>query len=64
MIDVATGNPVDGQRWPASTFWMGCCGDMSFTIERGGAVITSEVTSLQVFMPVAFESLEDRDVTL
>lgn len=64
MIDVATGQPVDGQRWPAGTFWMGCCSDMSFTIERGGAVITSDVTSLQVFLPVAFESLETATVTL
>ena len=64
MIDVATGRQVDGQQWPQSTFWMGCCGDMSFTIERGGAVITSDVTSLQVFLPIAFELLETASVAL
>lgn len=64
MIDLATGQPVEGQRWSGDTFFMGCCADMSFTTNDGGVVITSDVTSLQVFLPVAFESLETAIVRL
>lgn len=55
MIDVATGEPVDGQVWAGEVppFSTGCCGDPSFTMIDGDAALTSSGPVLTLFVPLA-----------
>src|SRR5690606_11301283 len=50
MIDVSTGEAVEGQVWPDGTFHGGCCGEPSFTAARGGVVLTSDGQVLEMFV--------------
>lgn len=52
LIDAVTGEAIDGQTWPPGTFLQGCCGDPAFTRADGGAVLTSDGSSLRVFLPL------------
>jgi hypothetical protein len=53
MIDVSTGVPVEGQSWPQSTFFAGCCGEPSFTVAEGGVALTSDGNRLSLYVPAA-----------
>ena len=53
LLDVRTGNPVEGQTWPQGTFHAGCCGEPSFTVADGGALLTSDGHRLSLFVPAA-----------
>jgi hypothetical protein len=53
MIDLTTGDPVAGQTWTDPTFFLGCCANPEFTIAEGGVVLTSDGTSVDVYVPAA-----------
>jgi hypothetical protein len=63
MLDVSTGEAVEGQVWPAGTFHGGCCGEPSFTAAHGGVVLTSDGSVLELYVPAA-AATSTVDVTL
>lgn len=64
VIDVVSGEVVEGQRWTEPMpFLVGCCGDPAFTVVDGDSVLTSDGTTLQLFVPAA-DAAPTVDVTL
>jgi hypothetical protein len=53
MIDVTTGEPIEGQAWPEMPFIVGCCGEPVFTTLDGGVVLTSDGSGVDVYVPAA-----------
>jgi hypothetical protein len=63
LVDVTTGESVEGQTWSAPTFFIGCCAEPAFTTAEGGVVLTSDGARLDVYVPAA-AATPTVDVTL